>query len=159
MALPKLPNRFFARSCPHCGERRIERGSWFYAIGAYICGGCGAQLRLTYEQKDRLLRARPVDVSPELASQIDGKRSSLKGNRAKQTSLKGGRRRVVQQRGLRERGLEEERTNRSEYGAGSEQHADIYWAKKVGKSKDVAREVDQAEGSSRRKADTASKDK
>jgi hypothetical protein len=71
MPLPKIEG-FLARPCPECGEPRIARGSWFYAIHVYSCAGCGAQLSLSYEAKDRFLRGPHVELSPEqLASALE----------------------------------------------------------------------------------------
>jgi hypothetical protein len=60
MPLPRLPNMSFAHHCPHCGAARVNTGVWFYAIGGYKCEGCGNAIRVTYEDKIKLLNGSGV---------------------------------------------------------------------------------------------------
>jgi hypothetical protein len=55
MVLPILPNVYFSHACPSCGHVRSETGLWFRAIGFYKCNACSAQVKLTYDEKVRLL--------------------------------------------------------------------------------------------------------
>jgi hypothetical protein len=62
MPLPRLPNRSFAHHCPHCGAARVNPGLWFYSIGGYKCEGCGNAIKLTYEDKIKLLNGSGVQT-------------------------------------------------------------------------------------------------
>jgi hypothetical protein len=55
MALPWLPNVFFRHACPNCGHVRSETGVWFRSVSLYKCKACSGQVRITYEEKLRLL--------------------------------------------------------------------------------------------------------
>jgi hypothetical protein len=61
VVLPFLPNVYFSHACPSCGHVRSETGLWFRAIGSYRCRACSAQVRLTYEEKVRLLCGENMD--------------------------------------------------------------------------------------------------
>jgi hypothetical protein len=57
MALPRLPNVYFSHACPNCGHVRSETGLWFRSVGSYKCKACSGQVRMSYEEKARLLGA------------------------------------------------------------------------------------------------------
>jgi hypothetical protein len=74
MPLPRLPNITFAHYCPHCGVARVNTGLWFYAIGAYKCEGCGNAIRVTYQDKIKLLNGSGVQpCAGGLIQGIDGR--------------------------------------------------------------------------------------
>ena len=52
-----LLNVLLSHSCPHCGHKREERGSWFQTIGHYTCSSCGHSVRMRYDEKIRLFDA------------------------------------------------------------------------------------------------------
>ena len=64
MSLQRRPNLTFSHQCPHCGNTRVNSGQWFYAIAGYKCGGCGKNVRVTYDDKLKLLRDRGVAANP-----------------------------------------------------------------------------------------------
>jgi hypothetical protein len=55
MALPWLPNVYFSHTCPNCGRTRSETGLWFRFVGWYKCSACSSRVKITYEEKLRLL--------------------------------------------------------------------------------------------------------
>jgi hypothetical protein len=57
MALPRLPNVYFSHACSNCGHIRSETGPWFRSVGSYKCKACSSQVRMSYEEKPRLLGA------------------------------------------------------------------------------------------------------
>ena len=59
MPLPRLPDVSFAHHCPHCGTLRVNTGLWFYSFGRYKCDSCNNTVRLTYEDKIKLLNGAP----------------------------------------------------------------------------------------------------
>jgi hypothetical protein len=55
MALPWLPDVFFRHACPNCGHVRSETGVWFRFVSSYKCAACSTRVRITYEEKVRIL--------------------------------------------------------------------------------------------------------
>jgi transposase-like protein len=43
--------------CPHCGRAVEKPGSWFKSAASFRCVGCGANNRITYEEKLSLFAA------------------------------------------------------------------------------------------------------
>jgi hypothetical protein len=60
VSLRRLPKAYFAYKCPRCGTPRVRTGQWFYAIAGYTCDGCGAGVRVTYDEKVKLLSGQGV---------------------------------------------------------------------------------------------------
>jgi hypothetical protein len=69
MGLPRFPNVYFEHACPNCGHIRTETGLWFRSVGSYKCRVCSGQVRLTYEEKVRLLDrlGKCGESSPQVA--------------------------------------------------------------------------------------------
>jgi hypothetical protein len=74
MPLPRLPNTSFAHHCPHCGAARVNSGLWFYAIGRYKCEGCGNAVRVTYEDKIKLLNGSGVQPGAGYSAPTAGRK-------------------------------------------------------------------------------------
>jgi transposase-like protein len=53
----KLRNAALAFGCPHCGHTLVKSGAWFMGTKRFTCGGCGREVRLTYEAKLALFEA------------------------------------------------------------------------------------------------------
>jgi predicted RNA-binding Zn-ribbon protein involved in translation (DUF1610 family) len=64
MSLPRRHDVYLQHKCPQCGTGRANTERWFYAIASYTCEGCGKKVRVTYDEKLRLLGDRKVAVAP-----------------------------------------------------------------------------------------------
>jgi hypothetical protein len=74
MPLPRLPNTSFAHHCPHCGAARVNTGVWFYSIAGYKCESCGNAIRITYQDKVKLLNGSGVQPGAGgLIQGVDGR--------------------------------------------------------------------------------------
>jgi len=40
-----------ALACPVCSHTFVKKGSWLRTISRYKCDGCGAKVRIGYEEK------------------------------------------------------------------------------------------------------------
>ena len=40
--------------CPKCGHGHTRPGAWFMSVPRYRCEGCGAENRITYDDRLRL---------------------------------------------------------------------------------------------------------
>lgn len=52
-----LDHALLRSECPHCGQAIEQRGTWFKSVARYVCAGCGAVVRMTYDVKLRLFAA------------------------------------------------------------------------------------------------------
>ena len=55
-ASPMVPSPIIARIA---GTARVNTGLWFYSFGRYKCDSCNNTVRLTYDDKIKLLNGAP----------------------------------------------------------------------------------------------------
>ncbi len=50
--------------CPICSHPIVKKGSWLRTIGSFKCDGCGAKVRIGYEEKLAIFERHLRDNQP-----------------------------------------------------------------------------------------------
>jgi DNA-directed RNA polymerase subunit RPC12/RpoP len=51
MPLDRRMRALLSHPCPHCGNKRTMKGSWFAFKANYACSGCHRAVTMTYDAK------------------------------------------------------------------------------------------------------------